>query len=113
MSYLWSIRITFRLLVILFVIKLYSQTDFFCWEQSSWIRKISFWNEKVLRLWRHWIQRDNSARILFDLSIDEDYYKPIINSNCNYIEYESMGDKEKILTIKEYLDRFRPYLSDK
>ena len=29
MSYLWSIRITFRLLLILFVIKLYAQTDFF------------------------------------------------------------------------------------
>ena len=41
---------------------------------------------------------------LFDLSISEDYYKPIIvniASNNNYIQYESKGDK--ILTIKEYL----------
>ena len=41
---------------------------------------------------------------LFDLSIGEDCYKPIIvNStfNNNYIQYESKGDK--ILTIEEYL----------
>ena len=44
---------------------------------------------------------------LFNQSIDEDYYKPIITSsafNSNYIEYESKGDKDKILLIKEYLD---------
>ena len=43
---------------------------------------------------------------LFNLSISEDYYKPIIansTSNNNYIQYESRGDK--ILTIKEYLSR--------
>ena len=36
---------------------------------------------------------------LFDLSIDEDYYKPMITKgafNNNYIQYESKGDKEKI-----------------
>ena len=52
---------------------------------------------------------------LFDLSIDEDYYKPIITNsafNKNYIQYESKGNKDKILTINEYLDMIRPYLSD-
>ena len=52
---------------------------------------------------------------LFDLSIGEDYYKPIIvNSafNNNYKEYESKGDKDKILTVNEYLDMIRPYLVD-
>ena len=47
------------------------------------------------------------------MSISEDYYKPIIvNSafNNNYIQYESKGDKDKILTISEYLDMIRPYL---
>ena len=42
---------------------------------------------------------------LFYLSINEDYYKPIIaNStvNSNYI-----------LSIKEYLNMIRPYLSNK
>ena len=50
---------------------------------------------------------------LFDLSINEDYYKPIIvksASNNNYIQYESKGDK--ILTIKEYLSMTEPYLVD-
>ena len=39
-----------------------------------------------------------NVRNLFDLSIDEDYYKPIITNgafNNNYIQYESMGDKGK------------------
>ena len=52
---------------------------------------------------------------LFDLSISEDYYKPIIvnsTSSNNYIQHESKGDKDKILTISEYLDKIRPYLED-
>ena len=52
---------------------------------------------------------------LFDLSIDEDYYKPIIVNgafNNNYIQYKSKGNKGKILTPIEYLDMIRPYLSD-
>ena len=51
---------------------------------------------------------------LFDLSIDEDYYKPIITNgafNNNYIQYESKVNKVKILTPSEYLDMIRPYLS--
>ena len=49
------------------------------------------------------------------MSIDEDYYKPIrtnyaFNSNC--VEYESIGDKDKTLTIKEHPDMIRPYLVD-
>ena len=54
-------------------------------------------------------------RDLFDLSISEDYYKPIIvksASNSSYIQYESKGDKDKILTIREYLNMIRPYLLD-
>ena len=52
---------------------------------------------------------------LFDLPIDEDYYKPIITKgafNNNYIQYESKGDKGKNLSIKDYLNMIRPYLSD-
>ena len=52
----------------------------------------------------------------FDLSVDEDYYKPIITNGAfhnNYIQYESKGNKDKILTSSEYLDMIRPYLSDK
>ena len=52
---------------------------------------------------------------LFDLSIDDDYYKPIITKGaCNnsYIQYESRGDKGKDLSIEEYLDIIKPYLND-
>ena len=52
---------------------------------------------------------------LFDLSISEDFYKPIIVNNAfnnNYIQYESKGDKDKILTIREYLNMIRPDLVD-
>ena len=52
---------------------------------------------------------------LFDLSIDDVYYKPIITNSTfknNYIQYESRGNKDKILTTREYLDMVRPYLSD-
>ena len=52
---------------------------------------------------------------LFDLSIDEDYYKPIITKgafNNKYIQYGSKGDKGKNLSIKQYLNMIKPYLSD-
>ena len=48
------------------------------------------------------------------MSINEDYYKPIITNsafNNNYIKYESKGDKVKNLSIKKYLDIIRPYSS--
>ena len=50
---------------------------------------------------------------MFDLSIVENYYKPIIVKrvfNDNYIQYESNGDE--ILTIEEYLNMIEPYLVD-
>ena len=52
---------------------------------------------------------------LFDLSIDDDYYKPIITKgacNNNYIQYKSRGDEGKNLSIEEYLDIIKPYLND-
>ena len=45
-----------------------------------------------------------NVRDLFDLLIDEDYYKPIIARgafNGSYIQYESKGDEGKNLSIKE------------
>ena len=52
-------------------------------------------------------------RDLFKLSIDKDYYKPILvksGYNRNYVQYESKGDK--ILTLKEYLDLIEKYLRE-
>ena len=45
----------------------------------------------------------------------ENYYKPVRVSNFwsnNYIEYESDDDKNKILSIEEYLNKNSPYLKD-
>ena len=50
---------------------------------------------------------------LFKLSIDEDYYKPILvksGYNNNYIQYESKGDR--ILTLQEYLALIERYLRE-
>ena len=52
---------------------------------------------------------------LFELSTDEDYCKPIITNgafNNNYIQYKSKGNKDKILTVNQYLDIIRPYFSN-
>ena len=54
-----------------------------------------------------------NVRDLFDLSIDEDHYKPIIVKSSfdgNYIQHESKGDKGKNLSIKKYLNIIKPYL---
>ena len=48
---------------------------------------------------------------LFKLSINKDYYKPILvksGYSGNYVQYESKGDK--ILTLKEYLALIEKYL---
>ena len=45
----------------------------------------------------------------------EDNYKPVRIGNAfssNYIEYKSNGDKDKTLSIKDYLDEIKPYLSE-
>ena len=47
--------------------------------------------------------------------IDKDYYKLIKTKgsfNNNYIEYESIGDKDKNLLPEVYLVIIRPYLRD-
>ena len=45
----------------------------------------------------------------------EDHYKPVRIGNAfssNYIEYKSNGDKDKTLSIKDYFDEIKPYLSE-
>ena len=49
------------------------------------------------------------------MSIDEDYYERIIVKTAfdgKYIQYESKGDKEKNLSIRNHLNIIKPYLSD-
>ena len=45
----------------------------------------------------------------------ENYYKPVKANNTwsdNYNEYKSNGNKNRILSIEEYLDKIRAYLRD-
>ena len=51
----------------------------------------------------------------FDADNNEDYYKPILVKSSfteNYEYYESRGDKDKKISIEQYLDMIKPYLSD-
>ena len=46
---------------------------------------------------------------------ENDHYEPKKTAsafNNSYIQYESMGDKDKNLSVEEYIDVIRPYLSD-
>ena len=48
---------------------------------------------------------------MFKLSVDKDYYQPILvksGYNNNYVQYEHRGDK--ILPLKEYHDLIEKYL---
>ena len=50
---------------------------------------------------------------IFSESDKEDYDKPIRTGNdfnSNYIEYESIGDKDKTLSVKKYLHETKPHL---
>ena len=46
---------------------------------------------------------------------EENYYKPVRVNNFwsnNYIEYKSNGDRNKTLSVEEYLNKISPYLKD-
>ena len=50
-----------------------------------------------------------------NLHNNEDYYKPILverSFNESYKYYKTRGDKDKKLSIEQYLDMIKPYLSD-
>ena len=74
-------------------------------------------DKKILKLDKYYYHDDfeyrgiNNIHNLFKLSIDKDYYKPVLvksGYNNNYIQYESKGGK--ILTLKEYLALKEQYL---
>ena len=52
---------------------------------------------------------------MFDNDNDDDYHKPILVENSfkdGYKYYESRGDKDKKLSVKQYLYKIVLYLSD-
>ena len=60
--------------------------------------------------------KDRIIRVIRTLFKQESYYgKPTRVGNFwnnNYIKHESSGDRNKNLLVKEYLDKFKPYLRD-
>ena len=74
---------------------------------------------KVRNLFR--LRKENKAikdrtirdiRILFDHKV-EDHYKPVRVGNFwsnDYINYESNDDRNKTISVEEYLDKYRPFL---
>ena len=59
----------------------------------------------------NWIIRKNGS--FFE--IEDDYYKPISVGNFwnnNYMKYGSNGDRNKNLSVEEYLNEIKPYLRD-
>ena len=67
--------------------------------------------EKETKAIKDRILRD--TKNLFEHEEEENFYKPVRVSNFwsnNYIEYESNGDRNKTLSVKEYLNKIGPYL---
>ena len=65
---------------------------------------------KAIRQIKARINKDKDIRKI--IKSEEDYYKPVRVGNFwnnNYIKYESNGDKNKTLSVKEYLDEINPY----
>ena len=57
----------------------------------------------------------SNIKNLFEYEKEVNYYKPVWVSNFwsnNYIEYKNNGDRNKILSTEEYLDKITPYLKD-
>ena len=52
---------------------------------------------------------------LYDKINEEDYYKPIKTNgafNNNYMEYERRIDKDRNLSLEDYLNIITPFLND-
>ena len=52
---------------------------------------------------------------LYEHKGEENYYKPVRVCNFwskNYIEHKSNSDKNKTLSVEEYLNKIRPYLKE-
>ena len=62
-------------------------------------------NDRILR----------DIRNLLEHEEEENYYKQVRVSNIwsnNYTEYESKGERNKTLSVEEYLNKIRLYLKD-
>ena len=58
------------------------------------------------------IENIRDIKNLFEHAEEENYYKPVRASDFwsnNYIEYGCNDDRNKTLSIEEYLNKIRPY----
>ena len=55
---------------------------------------------------------DEIKKYMYGLKENFKQYKFTSSFNNNYVEYKNDGNEDKNLSIKEYLDEIRPYLSD-
>ena len=72
-------------------------------------------SKKIKRKKHYTKELKKVEEFLKKLEEDKDHYKPIKTKgtfNNNYIEYESRGDKDKRLSVREYLYMIMPYLED-
>ena len=57
-----------------------------------------------------------NVKNILEYQKDEENYDKLVRVNSfwsnNYIEYKINGDKNTILSVKEYFDKIRPYLKD-
>ena len=75
-------------------------------EQGKNIREIRKENLDEDKILRH-------LDFIFDPEKDHYELKKTVSAfNNNYIQNESLGDKDKNISIEEYIDVMRPYLSD-
>ena len=87
-------------------------------KEQNWTAVKDAWNlyrqEKEAKWIKDRILRD--IKYLFDHEREEEnYYKPVRVSSFwsnNYIEYESNDDRNKTLSVEEYLNKISPYLKD-
>ena len=69
------------------------------------IKKINRYENKIIR----------DLRALYEPEEEEGYYEPQKRKSAvddNYIEYKSNGDRDKTLSIEEYFNMTKPYLSN-
>ena len=73
-----------------------------------------FFNEKK-KLKQLKIENLEILQNLFGHEEEENCYKTVRANNLwsnNHIKFENNGDKNKTLSVKEYLNKVRPYLKD-
>ena len=78
------------------------------------LESLSLEEENMIKDIRNYLKR--AIKNLSEYKKEEgNHYKPVIVSNVwsnNYIEYESSGDRNKTLSVKEYVNKTRSYLKD-